>query len=46
MQVQDLAGAPLDFWGAMAEDLGVPRVDAARCTVIREPGGTPVSKPR
>ncbi|CAG9244262.1 hypothetical protein BDI4_1520004 [Burkholderia diffusa] len=46
MQVQDLAGALLDFWAAMAEDLGAPRVDAAGCTVIREPGGTPVPKPR
>ncbi|WP_156437131.1 hypothetical protein [Burkholderia sp. RF2-non_BP3] len=46
MQVQDLAGAPPDFWVAMAEDLGAPRGDAARCTVIREPGGTPVPKPR
>ena len=42
VQVHDLTGAPLDFWVAMAEDLGAPRVDAGGCTIIREPGGTPV----
>ncbi|MBN3821138.1 DUF2591 domain-containing protein, partial [Paraburkholderia sp. Se-20369] len=26
MQVQDLTGAPLDYWVAMAEGLGAPRV--------------------
>jgi hypothetical protein len=43
VQVHDLTGAPLDFWVAMAEELGAPRVDAGGCTIIREPGGAPVS---
>lgn len=41
MQVQDLAGATLDYWVAMAEDLVAPRIDTSRCMVIREPGGVP-----
>lgn len=43
MQVQELSGAALDFWVAMAQALDAPRVDAAGCTVIREPGGAPAS---
>ncbi|KVF19653.1 hypothetical protein WJ07_22930 [Burkholderia vietnamiensis] len=41
MQVRELSGAALDFWVAMAQALDAPRVDAAGCTVIREPGGAP-----
>lgn len=42
MQVQDLTGASLDFWVAMALELGAPRVGAAGCTAIRAVGGVPV----
>ncbi|WP_175921400.1 phage protein NinX family protein [Burkholderia latens] len=44
MRVQDLVGAPLDFWVAMAQELGAPRVGvgASGCTVVREAGGAPV----
>ncbi|KAB0645743.1 DUF2591 domain-containing protein, partial [Burkholderia territorii] len=42
MQVEDLTGAALDYWVAMAEDYDGPRVDASGCTVVREPGGAPV----
>ncbi|TCW85873.1 hypothetical protein C5O80_08740 [Burkholderia sp. SRS-46] len=42
MQVQDLTGAPLDYWVAMAEGLGAPRVADGACLAIRDAGGAPV----
>ncbi|RQQ10249.1 DUF2591 domain-containing protein [Burkholderia stagnalis] len=43
MQVQDLSGAPLDYWVAVAEGLGAPRVADGICRAIRGAGGVPVS---
>ncbi|HIE4841433.1 TPA: phage protein NinX family protein, partial [Burkholderia multivorans] len=42
MQVEDLTGAALDYWVAMAIDRAAPRVDASGCTVAGESGGAPV----
>ncbi|OXH93063.1 hypothetical protein CA830_09825, partial [Burkholderia multivorans] len=42
MQVEDLTGAALDYWVAMAIDRAAPRVDASGCMVAGEPGGAPV----
>ncbi|MGU7781108.1 phage protein NinX family protein [Burkholderia sp. PU8-34] len=42
MQVQDLTGASLDYWVAVAEGLGAPRVDDAGCRAVREVDGAPV----
>ncbi|WP_221624574.1 hypothetical protein [Burkholderia sp. Bp8963] len=39
MQVQDLTGAALDYWVAMVEGLGAPRVDDAGCRAVRVAGG-------
>lgn len=41
MQVQHLTGAPLDYWVAMAQGLGAPRVDETGCVAIRDAGGVP-----
>ncbi|PCE33487.1 phage protein NinX family protein [Burkholderia ubonensis] len=41
MQVQELAGAPLDYWVAVAEGLGAPHVADGVCRVSREDGGAP-----
>ncbi|MBN3774808.1 DUF2591 domain-containing protein, partial [Burkholderia sp. Se-20378] len=41
MQVQELTGAPLDYWVAVAEGHDAPRADASGCTSIRTAGGVP-----
>lgn len=41
MQVEDLTGAPLDFWVAVAEGHDAPRADASGCTSIRAAAGVP-----
>lgn len=43
MQVQDLTGAALDYWVALAEGLGAPCVAGGACRAIRETGGASVS---
>ncbi|KAG8155614.1 phage protein NinX family protein [Burkholderia catarinensis] len=42
MQVQDLIGASLDYWVAMAESFGAPCVADGVCLAIRDAGGTSV----
>ncbi|WP_431822939.1 phage protein NinX family protein [Burkholderia sp. F1] len=41
MQVRELAGAPLDYWVAVAEGLGAPHVADGACRVSRDDGGVP-----
>ncbi|AXF25208.1 hypothetical protein CUJ89_26375 [Burkholderia pyrrocinia] len=41
MQVQELAGAALDYWVAVAEGLGAPHVVDGACLAVRAAGGAP-----